>query len=131
MHFAVSATDTDLPPQTLTFTLGANSPGTANIGTTSGLFTWAPAAAPTTNSVSVIVSDNGTPSLSATQTFLVTVYLPPTVTIQVNGNQMHLTWPRGILQEADNVTGPYSDLPGVSPFTVDFSASRKFYRIRM
>src|SRR5437867_9619757 len=37
------------------------------------------AAAPTTNSVSVIVYDNGTPSLSATQTFLVTVYLPPTI----------------------------------------------------
>src|SRR5207247_366371 len=99
--------------------------------TTSGMFTWAPAAAPTTNSVSVIVYDNGTPSLSATQTFLVTVYLPPTITIQVKGNQMHLTWPRGILQEADQVTGPYIDRPEVSPFTVDFSASRKFYRIRL
>jgi hypothetical protein len=131
LRLAVSATDTDLPPQTLTFTLGANSPGTATLGPASGLFAWAPAVAPATNSVTVMVSDNGTPSLSATQTFLVTVYLPPTVTIHLNGNQLQLTWPRGILQQADNVTGPYSDLPGVSPVTVDFSANRKFYRIRM
>jgi len=39
LSFTVSATDTDLPPQTLAFALSADSPGTANIGTTSDRFT--------------------------------------------------------------------------------------------
>jgi hypothetical protein len=131
LNFTFSATDTNQPPQRLTFTLSANSPATANIGPTSGVFSWRPTTAPSTNSVSVIVSDNGTPSLSATQTFLVTVYLPPTITVQVNGNQMQLTWPTGILQEADEATGPYTDVPGLSPFSVDLSEARKFYRVRL
>src|SRR5207247_9322 len=45
------------------------------INPTNGLFTWTPVETqgPGTNTMSVRVSDNGTPSLSATQTFMVTV----------------------------------------------------------
>ena len=70
--FTASATDADSPPQTLVFSLAANAPSGASISSSSGLFAWVP---PTAGvfSISVIVADNGTPSLSATQTFSVTV----------------------------------------------------------
>jgi hypothetical protein len=44
---------------------------------------------------------------------------------------MQLSWPRGTLQEADDVTGPYVDVTQISPLTVDLSESRKFYRIQL
>ncbi len=129
--FTASAADADVPAQMLTFSLGAGSPPGAAINSASGQFTWTPGIAPVTNSVNIIVTDNGVPSLSATQAFLVTVYLPPTISVQANGNQMQLTWPRGTLQAADEVAGPYQDVLANSPFTVDLSASKKFYRIRL
>ena len=56
LTFTASATDTDQPPQTLTFSLGAGAPTGASI-TTGGVFTWTPTAAqaPSTNTISVIV----------------------------------------------------------------------------
>ena len=75
------------------------------------------------------MTDNGTPNLSATQAFLVTLYLPPTISVQVNGAQMQLSWPRGTLQEADEIDGPYVDVTATSPLSVDLSESRKFFRI--
>jgi hypothetical protein len=70
--FTATATDTDQPPQTLTFSL-LNGPGTLNAS--SGAFSWRPAVsnANTVNPVSLMVADNGTPSLSATQSFTITV----------------------------------------------------------
>jgi carbonic anhydrase/acetyltransferase-like protein (isoleucine patch superfamily) len=71
-----SATDPDQPWQTLTFTL-LNAPAGASLNNSNGLFTWrAPvASANTTNIITLKVSDNGTPSLSATQSFFVIVSL--------------------------------------------------------
>ena len=130
--FSVSATDTDQPPQTLTFSLGAGASGNAAINSPSGLFSWTPTTAPSTNFFSIIVTDNGSPSLSATQTFAVTVYLPPTITFQVGGSQFQLAWPRGALQQANDVAGPYFDIPGAtSPYVATPSAASKFYRLRM
>ena len=79
LTFTVSATDTDQPPQTLTFSLGAGAPTGASI-TTGGVFTWTPTAAqaPSTNTLSVIVTDNGLPAMSATNSFKVVVYRPNT-----------------------------------------------------
>jgi len=67
------ATDIDMPPQTLTFSLltgPSNSLLNAN-----GVFNWRPSVsqAGTINPVSVVVTDNGTPNLSATNHFTVTV----------------------------------------------------------
>jgi hypothetical protein len=76
LAFYASAADTDQPPQTLTFTLGPGAPGNASLNAASGLFTWTPTNAPATNAFAVIVTDNGVPNLSATQTFLVTVTRP-------------------------------------------------------
>lgn len=131
LSFTASAADTDVPAQTLTFSLGVGSPPGAAINAASGQFTWTPGIAPATNAVNIVVTDNGIPNLSANQSFLVTVYLPPTISFQVNGNQMQLTWPQGTLQEADEVTGPYQDISATSPYTVDLTASKKFYRIRL
>jgi hypothetical protein len=65
---------TDPNGDQLTFSLGAGAPPGASIQT-NGLFSWAPtrAYAQTTNPIAVIASENAVPSLSATQTLVVTV----------------------------------------------------------
>jgi len=75
LSFTISVTDTDLPPQTLTFNLDPGAPAGASIDPTNGLFTWKPtrAQAPGTNVITVRVIDDGTPPLSATQSFTVIV----------------------------------------------------------
>ena len=68
------ATDPDVPPQTLTFSLLAG-PTNATLDASSGIFTWRPLVtqAGSTNAIAVIVADNGTPNLSATNSFNVIV----------------------------------------------------------
>ena len=68
------ATDSDLPPQTLTFSL-LSAPANATLDASSGVFTWRPlvSQAGASNLVTVAVTDNGTPNLSATQSFSVIV----------------------------------------------------------
>jgi len=77
LSFTASATDTNQPPRTLTFSLGSAAPAGASI-TAGGLFTWTPtvAQAPSTNLITVTVTDNGAPPLSASASFKVVV-LPP------------------------------------------------------
>jgi hypothetical protein len=75
-----TATDAEAPPQVLTYSLIGQPPPPlgAAINSGNGLFAWRPAIAQagTTNLVNVQVSDSGTPSLGATQTFSVTVTRP-------------------------------------------------------
>jgi hypothetical protein len=130
LTFFASATDTDTPPQTLTFSLALGSPSGASITPGSGFFIWTPSTAPATNTISVIVTDNGNPSLSATQTFSVIVYPRPILSVQFTAGQLQLTWSRGTLQQADDVTGPWSDISNsTAPYTISPTASRKFFRI--
>ena len=77
-----SATDANVPPQTLTWSLLA-APTNATLNSGNSIFSWRPtmAQAPSTNSISVIVTDNGTPALSATQSFSVFVLRPMSPTI--------------------------------------------------
>jgi hypothetical protein len=72
--FIPSATDTDSPPQTLTFSLLSGS-GSATVNSNTGAFYWRPPVsyADTTNLFSLMVADDGIPSMSATQSFTVTV----------------------------------------------------------
>jgi hypothetical protein len=76
-----SANDPD--GDTLTFSLGPGAALNAAINPTTGLFTWTPMQSQAgTNHFNVIVTDNGSPPLSATQTFAVTVIatnVPPTL----------------------------------------------------
>jgi hypothetical protein len=84
-----SATDDNLPPKPLTFSLGIGAPTNATIDPVTGVFQWQSTAAQavtiwtnntivfhsahSTNIISVIVTDNGIPPLSATQQFTVIV----------------------------------------------------------
>ena len=72
-----SATQNALPPRTLTFSLGAGAPTNATINPSTGLFQWRPTAAqaPSTNLITVVVTDNGTPALSASRQFTVIVHV--------------------------------------------------------
>ncbi len=69
-----SATDADQPPQTLTYGL-SRAPGGMTIDPTNGVVSWTPAQSqsPSTNAVTVTVTDNGTPPLSTNTTFYVVV----------------------------------------------------------
>ncbi len=89
--FTASATDTDQPPQTLTFALLAGA-ANATLNTNSGAFSFRPLVtqANSTNGFTLKVSDNGTPPLSTTQSFSVFVNplsLPGISNISVAGAQ--------------------------------------------
>jgi len=75
-----TASDPDLPAQTLTWSLPSAPAGvTINpISPTNGVISWRPAIAqsPSTNTFNMVVTDNGTPPLSATQNVKVTVLQP-------------------------------------------------------
>jgi hypothetical protein len=75
LTFTITATDTDVPPQLLTFSLDAGSASGASIDPTSGAFHWQPSvgSAPSTNAFTVRVTDNGTPPQSESRTFNVIV----------------------------------------------------------
>jgi hypothetical protein len=73
LNVTASATDPDIG-QTLTFAL-VSAPGGMSINPTTGAISWTPAQtqSPSTNTVLVSVTDNGTPPLSATNSFSVVV----------------------------------------------------------
>ena len=75
LTFTVSATDPDLPANTLTFSLAPGAPAGAAIDPSSGVFTWTPTEAqgPGVYPVTIRVTDNGTPSLSASEAISITV----------------------------------------------------------
>jgi len=55
-----------------------------------------------------------------------------TLTITPSGNGLVLTWPGGTLQEADQITGPWTNNTGAtSPYPVSSSGARKFYRVKL
>src|SRR5437773_1285892 len=74
LSVSASATDADLPANTLTFAL-VSAPLGMSINPASGAISWTPSEAqgPSTNVVSVSVTDNGVPALSVTNSFTVTV----------------------------------------------------------
>ena len=69
------ATDGDLPTNGLVYSLGTNAPAGMTIDPGTGLLSWTPdeGQGPSTNQVTVEVSDDGVPALSAVQSFTVTV----------------------------------------------------------
>lgn len=75
LTFLALAADPDRPTQTLRFTLTGEVPDGASIGEASGQFVWIPIEAQGQGSylLTVAVTDNGSPPLSASRTFRVTV----------------------------------------------------------
>jgi len=144
LSFTASATDNDQPPQTLTYSLGSGAPFGASINPSTGQFTWTPGL-PRTNVISVIVTDNGTPSLSATQTFTVTIYLPPQLTsVAQNESQLTFSWqaPAGLSYQVEykddltalswtSIGNSLSGNGGNLTFTNALAPQRRFFRLRI
>ncbi len=78
LTFTATATDADIPANTLAFTLDTGAPTGASINGGSGAFTWTPATGQVgNNAITVRVTDNGAPPLSASETITVTVSAAP------------------------------------------------------
>jgi uncharacterized protein (UPF0179 family) len=75
LTFATSATDADLPANNLSFSLDSGAPAGATIDSITGEFSWTPGESqgPAVHSVTVRVTDDGTPSLDDFRTFDITV----------------------------------------------------------
>lgn len=92
----------------------------------------APALFPTgTNWVTWTAADTSGNLASCIQTVTI---VPPSLgnlEIACNGATVTLSWKLGVLQHADEPTGPYEDVGGAaSPYTIQPSATQKFYRLR-
>jgi hypothetical protein len=151
VHLAITnfASDSDLPQQLLTFNL-LNGPGNSTLtplNATNAVFSWRPfvSQAGTTNLISVSVTDNGVPPLSATNTFNVTVNpvsRPAFDSINVSAGQLNLI--------VDGMIGPdytiwvstnlfnwqvqFTTNSPVTPFTVtdsNLTDAERFYRIQI
>ncbi|HYV31016.1 MAG TPA: cadherin repeat domain-containing protein, partial [Candidatus Binatia bacterium] len=146
VSFTAKASDPDSPPQTLSFSLDAGFPGGAAINASSGLFSWTPtpAQAPSSNTLTVRVTDNGMPPRSAAQSFMVVVLLPPQGTITREGqgmvNLIFDTTPGRTyqVQYKDNLSDKdwlalnprvVADNATLSSFDSLNSGSQRFYRI--
>ncbi|MDB6020018.1 MAG: Peptidase fungalysin [Pedosphaera sp.] len=145
VSFTAIATDSDLPTNTITFSLDAGAPASASVGSSSGIFTWTTGAANigTTNYITLRVTDNGVPSLSNAQTFSVVVMTrPQIVSISLVGSQIGLTWNAITgqtyrVQYEDNLTNSWSALSGDVTASVPLASKidpaplvqHRFYRI--
>jgi hypothetical protein len=136
------AADPDIPADILTFSL-AVAPTNMTINASNGLITWTPALAQLgSNTVTVKVTDNGQPPLSATTTFHVLVIgNQPQLSVQgLPGHlvQLNVIGDVGVaydLQASTNLLN-WSDLASVSnsiPYIDPFSSTipRRFYRLKL
>ena len=75
ISFTATATDPDIPANTLTFSLDAGAPSGASINSSTGNFTWTPTEVqgPGVYPVTVRVTDNGTPPLNDFEIIQITV----------------------------------------------------------
>jgi hypothetical protein len=75
VFFVAAGSDSDLPANTLTYTLDAGAPAKARVHATNGTFFWRPSRTDvaSTNPITVRVTDDGAPPLSATRSFTVVV----------------------------------------------------------
>src|SRR5262249_40589601 len=75
LRLPLTATDPDVPANTLTFSLDPVTPAGASIDPATGVFTWTPTEAqgPGSTPIPGRVPDNGPPALSDSKTFPVTV----------------------------------------------------------
>ena len=143
------ASDADSPAQTLTYSLDSP-PAGASIGPTNGIFEWRPQIdqSPSTQTVSVVVSDDGVPELSDSQNFTVTVSQPasPAMSDVVLTNGQFGFWIGGdtgpdytIMSTSNLVTGVWlpafmtnaPPLPFFWSTPVSGVATTEFYRVEL
>ncbi len=144
-----SVTDPDVPTQTLTFAL-LNSPTNGSLATvnaTNAVFTWRPLVgqADSTNTIRVKVTDSGTPNLSATNSFIITVNpvsQPALSTITLGVGQVTLTGsgligPDYTLLTSTNLAGwqaLFTTNPTVMPLTLtvtNLNDPARYYRFQI
>ena len=145
-----SATDPDQPAQALTWNLLAPPTGAA-INSGNGIFSWRPAIAqsPATNIISLQVSDNGTPAMSATQSFTVTIQQPQipalgTAALSNNLFSFQISGDAGpdyVVETSTNLAADSAWLPVITnlsatpPYSwtdpVTMAAGQKFFRVRL
>lgn len=141
-----SATDPDVPAQALNFTL-LNGPTNSTLIASNGIFSWRPlvSQADTTNLVTVMVADSGTPSLSATNHYTITVQpiVPPRFdSINLTGAQVSLSatgalGPDYALLTSTNLTDWQSLIttnPTIMPLHLSVPATadpQRFFRLQL
>jgi uncharacterized repeat protein (TIGR01451 family) len=147
VRFNALATDPDLPANLFTYSLGPDAPIGASISP-GGAFTWTPAALPipSTNRISVIVTDNGLPPLIDTKSVNILVLSRPLIeSITRSGDSVTLRWTaipgaRYRVQakpKLGDAAVDWGDLPGDVTATADTASksdslgtdSQRFYRI--
>lgn len=144
--FTASATDTDQPPQRLTFALLVG-PINATLDTNSGAFSFRPlvSQANSTNHFILQVSDSGTPSMGATQSFAVLVNslsVPGLSNIQTAGGQFSFsvsgqTGPDYAVEISTNLTQwstAFITNSPTPPFVwkdTNIAVPQRFYRVKL
>lgn len=145
LALSFTATDTDIPAQILTFSL-SNAPPGASINPTNGQFTWTPAgpSVPQTNSITIVVADNGTPNRTDAKTFTVIAIDLNLRPLSLASNGVTIGWDAvpGVtyqVQYKNDLNDPvWLDVPGVvmatnlTAFKLDDSPATnraRFYRI--
>ena len=87
-----SALDLDVPANQLTYSL-SNAPAGASINASVFIWTPAPEQANSTNTITVVITDDGSPNLSDAKEFTVTVLPPPTiVSIALVETNVNIVW---------------------------------------
>jgi autotransporter-associated beta strand protein len=142
-----NATDLESPPQVLTFSL-LNPPTNAVIDPNSGVLSWRVpvSAAGGIQTFTVVVSDNGSPSLSATNSFIAfigSVIAPEISQPTWSANAFSMTVSGGLgpdytVQASTNLT-IWADLFTTNPVTIPFTWSDssssnfavRFYRVQL
>ncbi|HEY5910800.1 MAG TPA: lamin tail domain-containing protein [Verrucomicrobiae bacterium] len=142
----ISAHDSDLPAQHLTFSVAPGAPANASINPDTGLFAWRPTAtqAPSTNLIALCVTDDGVPPLGATTVFTVRVAPRPRITSirllpdaneiafpTVPGKTYQIEFKNSLLEENWTPLGPAARAVGESVAILDEAGigSQRFYRV--
>jgi PKD repeat protein len=142
--FTNSASDADAN-QSLTFSLDPGAPASANVDSGTGVFRWTPDStfASTTNPITVRVTDNGVPPLSATQSFSVAVVPLALQPVSLSNGVLTISWGSisGLtyrVQYATNLAAPSWNNLGVDVMATGDTASttdltepdaQRFYRV--
>ena len=145
VSFTAEASDPDVPPEVLTFSLDPGAPASAGIDSGSGAFSWTTTLGyvGTTNSITVRATDNDVPPTSGAASFTVTVLQPPQFgPLTFSGGHVQLTWSAISnqvyrVQYTTNLNTTWYSLPGditatgptctkLDPFPL---GPRSFYRV--
>jgi hypothetical protein len=147
LSFAVPAIDNDVPSQHLTFSLAEGAPSGATTAADTGLFSWRPTLAqtPSTNSITIRVTDDGVPPLTSTGTLVAYVVPLPQVTavvpkpaggcsitvVTVSGKTYGVEFKDSLSDSEWQALQPPAPATGETMTVIDSSGGRaqRFYRI--